>query len=229
MVPSVTITSVSLLEGDTGASPAWFTVQLSEATTQPVAVSYRTIDDTALDGSDYRATSGVMSFAPGETTKGIGVDILGDTRVEPDEVLGVVLSAPQNAVLARPWIATATITDDDRVTRSDRIRPTLSLSSKSYRDRTAPYSFRFRGTVRVPKGTSKSAACRAGRVSISVKRWNRRSVKTFSARVGSTCRYSVTARLPKSTRRGALRVRARFLGTSRLAAVSSTTRRFRAG
>ena len=45
--------------------------------------------DTATAGTDYTATSGTITFAPGETSKTIDVSVMGDTEVEEDETLTV--------------------------------------------------------------------------------------------------------------------------------------------
>ena len=67
-------------------------VRLSAAYDQPVTVSFRTADGTATtaDG-DYVATAGTLTFAPGETTKTITVEVKGDGKREPDEAFAVDL------------------------------------------------------------------------------------------------------------------------------------------
>jgi hypothetical protein len=77
-----------------------------------VTVRYATHDGTARAGTDYQAVSGTLTFAAGETSKQITVIVIGDTVVEPDEQLSVVLSDPAGAALARST-ATITITNDD--------------------------------------------------------------------------------------------------------------------
>ncbi|WP_301337667.1 ELWxxDGT repeat protein, partial [Microcystis aeruginosa] len=58
--------------------------------------------------------SGTVSFAPGETSKVITVNVQGDTTVEPNENFTVTLSNPTNgATLGTPSTATVTIVDDD--------------------------------------------------------------------------------------------------------------------
>ena len=77
-VPSLSINNVTVTEGDTGTTNANFTVTLSAASGRTVTVNYATADGTATvaDG-DYLATSGTLTFAPGETTKTITVEVLG--------------------------------------------------------------------------------------------------------------------------------------------------------
>ena len=62
-----------------------------------MTVDYATRDYSALAGEDYVATSGTLTFDPGQTSKTISVEILGDTNVEPDEELIVELTNPNNA------------------------------------------------------------------------------------------------------------------------------------
>ena len=77
-----------------------FTVSLSAATALPVSVNFASADGTATSGSDYTALiPGTLNFAPGETTKTITVDVLGDKTVEPSETFSVVLSDATNAVI----------------------------------------------------------------------------------------------------------------------------------
>jgi hypothetical protein len=85
---------------DESADGARFTVSLNRPSTSPVTVSYATADDGAAAGSDYRATSGTLTFAPGEMVKTVIVDIFDDALAEGDEMLTLLLSAPGGATLA---------------------------------------------------------------------------------------------------------------------------------
>ncbi len=100
-------------EGATGTVTLLFTVTLSASSTQTVTVAYTTADGTAtVADNDYTATSGTLTFAPGQTTKEISVVVKGDTKNEADETILLQLSAPTNArVGVNP--GTATITNDD--------------------------------------------------------------------------------------------------------------------
>ena len=49
-------------------------------------MSFRTVDGTATSGSgDYVAKTGTLTFAPGETTKTITIEVKGDSRREANE------------------------------------------------------------------------------------------------------------------------------------------------
>lgn len=110
--PAVSIADQSLKEGDTGTADASFKVTLSKASKDTVTVSYATADGSAVAGSDYKAASGVLTFAPGEIAKTIAIPVIGDARVEGKETFSLKLSHPGNAVIAKA-VAVGTIVDDD--------------------------------------------------------------------------------------------------------------------
>jgi chitinase len=76
-------------------------VRLSAPSGQTVSARYFTGDDTATAaGGDYIAAGGLLTFAPGETTKTIQVRVSGDLLDEHDETFNVFLGVPQNATFA---------------------------------------------------------------------------------------------------------------------------------
>ena len=75
-----------------------FTVTLSAAYDEAVTVNFATRDGTAK-AEDYVARSGMLTFAPGETTKTITVVINGDKKKEADEYFDVLLSSPSGNAL----------------------------------------------------------------------------------------------------------------------------------
>jgi CSLREA domain-containing protein len=109
---SLSINNVSVTEGDAGTARADFAVTLSAASSQPIAVKYQTADGTANAGTDYAATSGTLTFAPGETTKTITVAVNGDVQPEPDETFFADLFSPTNTAIVKGQ-GTGTIVDDD--------------------------------------------------------------------------------------------------------------------
>jgi len=57
---------------------------ISAACDQPVTLSFSTADGTATTSdSDYIAKTGTLTFAPGETTKTITIEVRGDSKKEP--------------------------------------------------------------------------------------------------------------------------------------------------
>ena len=92
------ISDVAQLRGDSGLTDFVFTVkQPSNAST--TTYNYATADGTAVAGSDYIATSGTVTFLPGETTKQVTVEVIGKAVVESDETFFVNLIDPTTAAL----------------------------------------------------------------------------------------------------------------------------------
>ncbi|MBW4419144.1 MAG: DUF4347 domain-containing protein [Myxacorys californica WJT36-NPBG1] len=115
--PTLSIGNVSQTEGNSGTTAYTFTVSLSNASAQTVAVNYTTADGTATvaDG-DYSAATSSLTFAPGETSKTITINVKGDPNRELDETFFVNLLNPTNATLtANATSGTGTLLNDDRV------------------------------------------------------------------------------------------------------------------
>jgi len=105
--PSLRIGDSSVTEGNTGTRAATFTVTLSVPSTETITIAYATADGSGTAGSDYQATSGTLTFAPGETSRTITVlvngdrvgEVNGDPGANPWESFVVILSDPTNAVI----------------------------------------------------------------------------------------------------------------------------------
>ena len=115
---TISINDVSVYEN---AGSATFTVSLSGASYQTVTVNYATNNGTATGNSDYAATSGTLTFAPGETTKTITVPIINDTNVEANETFNVNLTVPTNATITDAQGVGIILNDDSTA------RPTIDL------------------------------------------------------------------------------------------------------
>jgi Tol biopolymer transport system component len=89
-----------------------FEVTLSGADARAISIDWRTADGSATAGEDYRAAGGQVTFAPGQTTAFISVEVLGDSVREADETFSIELANPQNAKLGRAR-AQLTILNDD--------------------------------------------------------------------------------------------------------------------
>jgi hypothetical protein len=112
-VPGLSIDDVNVAEGDAGTTPATFTVSLDRPSPTPVTVDFATADGTAVAPADHAATTGTVTFAPGETSRPVTVPVNGDTVDEPDETFTVTLSAAGGAAITDA-VGVATIVDDDR-------------------------------------------------------------------------------------------------------------------
>ena len=97
---------------ESGGATVTFKVTLSDVATEQVTVDYGTRDGTARGGEDYAATSGTLSFAPGESSRTIEVDVLDDRHDEGEEWFVLALSNPTGARLEDAE-ATGTIENAD--------------------------------------------------------------------------------------------------------------------
>lgn len=114
LLPSLSIASAAIGEGNTGRKLLVFTLTLSAASVTPVTVNWNTVNGTARAGRDYVAGRGTVTFKPGQTRQTIGVWVIGDRLREGDETFIVTLAAPKAARLAAHGAqATGTILDDD--------------------------------------------------------------------------------------------------------------------
>ncbi len=113
--PSLSIQPVRVMEGTGPNTDAVFVVALSAPSNSEVRVDFATANDSAIEGVDYVAASGTLVFAPGELSKSIFVEVVGDSIAEPQESFTVALTSASSALLATPN-AVGTIVDDD-VTR----------------------------------------------------------------------------------------------------------------
>ena len=118
--PALSVTGGTVTEGDSGSRPLTFTVALSAASGRSVSVSYQTANGTATAPADYTATTGTLTFTPGQTSRTVDVPVIGDTLDESSETFTLVLSAPTGATLQNSS-ATGTIEDDDAL-------PSVSVS-----------------------------------------------------------------------------------------------------
>ena len=118
--PALSVADVTVAED---AGSVTVTVSLSAASGKTVMVNYATADVTAVEPGDYTATSGTLTFAPGDTSMTVSVTIISDTTDEHDETFTFTLSGEDNATIG-DGEATVTITDDD-------LPPELSVADVS--------------------------------------------------------------------------------------------------
>ena len=66
-------------EGNSGDTPvASIEVTLSAVSGRQVSVDYSTVDGSATAGSDYNLTTGTLEFPPGQTSRSVLVQVVGD-------------------------------------------------------------------------------------------------------------------------------------------------------
>ncbi|TPG39482.1 hypothetical protein EAH79_12130 [Sphingomonas koreensis] len=116
---ALSIADASVTEGNSGSQPISFTVTRDGGSDGAVAAHYDVTfgtGDHAADATDFESGavfSGDVSFADGETSKTISLNVAGDTTIENDETFSVTLSNATGGATLDHAVATGTITDDD--------------------------------------------------------------------------------------------------------------------
>jgi len=108
-------------EGQAGATDFTFLVTRGGSTTGPASASWAvtggtfagTVAAAANDFAGSTLPTGTVSFAPGETTQVITIQVAGDTAIELNESFTVTLSAPPAGVTIGTAAATAIVYNDD--------------------------------------------------------------------------------------------------------------------
>ncbi len=113
--PGISISDASRKEGKKGQTTSFtFTVTLSAAYDQPMTMSFKTTDGTAkTSDNDYVARTGMLTFAPGETTKTITIVVNGDSKKEADENFYLDLFGTSSNSRFTKNRGTGTILNDD--------------------------------------------------------------------------------------------------------------------
>jgi uncharacterized repeat protein (TIGR01451 family) len=98
--PSLVINDVTVNEGNSGTTPAVFTVTLSAASSKVVTVTCSTNHKgSATLGVDYQANSASLTFSPGVTSRTFTVAVVGDLTREKSETFRVRLHNATNAAI----------------------------------------------------------------------------------------------------------------------------------
>ncbi len=141
---SFTIADSSIVEGNSGTTEMEFSVILSAEADRPVSVTWGTyifdLQNTATPNVDFmRVTNKILEFLPGEITKKIAVDIIGDTEKESHENFTVGLTNPSTGASIAISSATGRIISDDApnleivagssVTEADDVVATFTIST----------------------------------------------------------------------------------------------------
>ena len=118
---SINVSDVVVGEGDGYVDVV---VSLSEASTSEVSVDYATANGsatgyTSASAHDYISLSGTLTFAAGETTKVVRIQINQDTSDEGYERFYFTLDSPINATLAQSSATISIIDDEANVSTPD--------------------------------------------------------------------------------------------------------------
>ena len=145
--PTLSIANATVTEGNSGSVNAVFAVSLSAPSAATVTVDFATADGTAAAPGDYTATTGTLTFAPGQTAKQISVPVKGDTAIEGNETFAVNLTNPTAATISGSGFATGTITDDDQ--------PAISIGNATANEGNAGTTvFTFAVTLSAPSANT---------------------------------------------------------------------------
>lgn len=138
ILPVVTVTNVSVVEGNAGRSTIGVTFRLNQpaAANQPVSVSYATGNVSAFAGRDFIAQSGVVSFRGFEMEKTVQFRVIGNTRPENDRSFLVTVDQGKSRNVLVPGgltSAVVTILDDDVIvpqapTQGDALLPRITVA-----------------------------------------------------------------------------------------------------
>lgn len=107
--PTVTVNDLTANEADGFIT---FTMTRAGSLSAASSVNFATANGTAIAGSDYVATSGTATFAAGQATTTVRVQLLNDTVVEGNETLLLNLSGGSNVTI-RDNQGVGTIVSDD--------------------------------------------------------------------------------------------------------------------
>ncbi|MDM3856987.1 MAG: FG-GAP-like repeat-containing protein, partial [Aphanizomenon gracile PMC649.10] len=107
---SISPSNVTQTEGNLGNKPFTFTVTRTGDTTGTNSVNW-SVSSASFD--DFANTTGTITFAPGEISKDIIVNVKGDLTQENNETFTVNLSSFNNNATITTATATGTITNDD--------------------------------------------------------------------------------------------------------------------
>lgn len=166
--PSISISDVTVTEGDVGSSNADFIVSLNTTSSKTVTVDFATSPNGGITpNGDYTTTKGTLTFNPGDVSKTISVPIMGDIIDEANEIFTVTLSNANNAIISDAT-GSGTINDDDpepvvqfttisqNVDEGKQASITLELSAASGLDVDVP--FLLSGTAIVADYTALTAS-----------------------------------------------------------------------
>jgi subtilisin family serine protease len=115
-LPTISVEAVNVVEND---GVAVLSLSLSNPSAFAISTNYTTIDGTAFAAQDYAATTGTVTWPPGNSdVQSITINLINNTTGEPEEQFLVEFDNTQNAFLA--GTVAITVADDEI--------PSLSLS-----------------------------------------------------------------------------------------------------
>lgn len=155
IVPTGLRLSAQERDGDEGRGSFSVTVERTGSLAGTSTVDFSTVNGTAIAGTDYTATIGTLTFAPGETSKTISIPVIDDNVYEEGEIRGfsLVLSNPSggNIEIQGPTTVAFTISDNDG-------QPSISTSSIVVNEPAGPGPSEGVFTVRLSNATRQTVS-----------------------------------------------------------------------
>ena len=135
---AISATDAVKAEGDSGSTSFTFTVTRTGDTSAATSVSYAVTGSgtNPADADDFGGTlpGGTVSFAAGETSQTITINVSGDSAVESDEGFTITLSAASSNADINTSTATGTILNDDSAPAGADIAIAAANASQSEGD-----------------------------------------------------------------------------------------------
>jgi len=124
--PPITVNNVSQDEGSGNISTDFvFTVSLPAPAIAPVMVDFETVDDSAVAGEDYVATSGSLVFDVGVQDLMVTVQVIGDDIEESDEIFFLEISNAVGGTLNNMRGFGQIVNDDGVIAAGLNVTPTV--------------------------------------------------------------------------------------------------------
>ena len=129
----ISIDDITISEPAVGspAATATFTVTLAFPSAGTVTAQYATANQSATASSDYLATSGTVTFAPGVTSQTVTVPVLSDALAEANETFVVNLTNVVNSSITDAQ-GQATILDNSGPSSGNFATPTLNFAGQGF-------------------------------------------------------------------------------------------------
>jgi hypothetical protein len=109
----VALTGGAVVEGDAGNKDLNFTITRYGSLAGTATVEFRTNNSSATAPGDYTQVVQAYTFAPGEASKTIPVQVVGDTTQEGNELFTAFLQSPNNVTVVPTGSNYGQIIDDD--------------------------------------------------------------------------------------------------------------------
>ena len=104
----------------------------------PASVAYRTVDRSAVAGSDYTPVAGTLTFAQGVRSLDVAVPVSQDSAVEGTEMFALELDRPTGGAVRETELHSVQIADDDVAPPAPDVTAPVFLAAPEVPDASAP-------------------------------------------------------------------------------------------